>query len=70
MAVSTTYYICKLRYDNEGGVDDIDEIKKGFKKLAIPEYYIHADAAMAGMTLPFIDGSKFYNSKTASKACL
>lgn len=43
------------------GVDDIDKIKKVLKELAIPEYYIHADAAMAGMTLPFIDGSKFYN---------
>ena len=45
------------------GVDDINKIKKILKDLAIPEYYIHADAAMAGMTLPFVDGAKFYNFK-------
>ena len=45
------------------GVDDIDQIKEVLKQLAIPEYYIHVDAAMAGMTLPFIDGSPFYDFK-------
>ena len=42
---------------------DINKIKEVLKDLAIPEYYIHADAAMAGMTLPFIDGAKFFNFK-------
>ncbi len=42
------------------GFDDIAQIKKVLKDLAIPEYYIHADAALGGMTLPFIeDAPKF-----------
>jgi histidine decarboxylase len=45
------------------GVDKLDEIKKVLKSLAIPEYYIHVDAAMSGMTLPFIDDAPWYNFK-------
>jgi histidine decarboxylase len=39
------------------GFDSIIEIKQILNQLAIPEYYIHVDAALGGMTLPFIDGS-------------
>jgi histidine decarboxylase len=42
------------------GFDDIFKIKEILKQLAIPEYYVHVDAAMSGMTLPFIDGAPFY----------
>ena len=45
------------------GADNIKKIKKVLKDLAIPEYYIHLDAAMAGMTLPFISDSRWYNFK-------
>ena len=46
------------------GFDDIDQIKKVLNKLAIPEYYIHVDAALGGMTLPFIDGSPKFDFTT------
>lgn len=38
----------------KGAVDDVSKIKAIFKKLAINEYYIHADAAFFGMVLPFL----------------
>jgi histidine decarboxylase len=43
------------------GIDDITKIKQILKHLAIPEYYIHVDAAMSGMTLPFVDEAPFYS---------
>ena len=46
------------------GFDDIEEIKKVLKSLAIPEYYIHVDAALGGMTLPFIDNAPRYDFTT------
>jgi len=36
------------------GIDDIGKICALFKELALPRHYIHADAALSGMTLPFI----------------
>jgi histidine decarboxylase len=38
------------------GFDNITQIKDVLQQLAIPEYYIHVDAALGGMTLPFIEG--------------
>lgn len=38
-------------------VDRIDIIKKTCKDLAIHQHYIHCDAALAGMTLPFIENA-------------
>ncbi|MFN5416871.1 MAG: histidine decarboxylase [Flavobacteriia bacterium] len=35
-------------------VDDLSEIKKIIKKLAIKNFYIHCDAALKGMILPFV----------------
>jgi len=39
------------------GVDDVIRIQSIIEQLAIPESYIHADAALSGMTLPFIEGA-------------
>jgi histidine decarboxylase len=39
------------------GIDDVARIRKMLKDLAIPRSYIHCDAALDGMTLPFIDGA-------------
>ena len=36
-------------------IDSITNIKAILKELAIPRSYIHCDAALLGMTLPFID---------------
>ncbi len=39
------------------GHDDVVRIKKMFREMAIPAHYIHCDAALCGMTLPFIEGA-------------
>jgi len=38
-----------------GAVDNIEIIKKILKDNAITHYYIHCDAALGGMILPFVD---------------
>jgi len=38
-----------------GAIDNLDKIKNILKKRAIKRYYIHADAALSGMILPFMD---------------
>lgn len=38
-----------------GAIDDLDKIKNILKRRAIKRYYIHADAALSGMILPFVD---------------
>ena len=39
----------------KGAVDDLDKIREIFDDLAISSSYIHADAALSGMILPFVD---------------
>ena len=37
------------------GVDSVDRIRDILQTMAIPQSYIHCDAALGGMVLPFID---------------
>lgn len=39
----------------KGSVDNLARIREILDDLAIPESYIHADAALSGMILPFVD---------------
>ena len=39
----------------KGAVDNLDKIRGILEELAIPRSYIHADAALSGMILPFVD---------------
>ena len=39
----------------KGAVDDLDRIRNIIDELALTRYYIHADAALSGMILPFVD---------------
>ncbi len=39
----------------KGAIDDLDRIRGIFEELALPRSYIHADAALSGMILPFVD---------------
>jgi histidine decarboxylase len=39
----------------KGAVDDLAQIRGAIDDLAIPNAYIHADAALSGMILPFVD---------------
>ncbi len=38
-----------------GAVDNLDRIKQALKDNAITHYYIHCDAALGGMILPFVE---------------
>jgi len=42
-------------------VDDVMRIRDMLRELAIPESYIHCDAALSGMTLPFMEGAPVYD---------
>lgn len=37
-----------------GAIDDLSRLKAMLKKMAISRYYIHADAALSGMLLPWV----------------
>lgn len=37
------------------GIDDVEAIQGILREFAIPRSYIHSDAALSGMTLPFMD---------------
>ena len=39
----------------KGAVDDLVRIREIVEDLALTRYYIHADAALSGMILPFVD---------------
>ena len=42
-------------------VDDVMRIREILTELAIPEFYIHCDAALCGMTLPFLEGAPVHD---------
>ncbi len=44
----------------KGAVDDLHKIRGILEDLAIPHSYIHADAALSGMILPFVDDPQPY----------
>ena len=45
----------------KGAVDDLGKIRAILEDLAIPNAYIHADAALSGMILPFVDEPQPWN---------
>ena len=45
----------------KGAVDDINGINAIFQDLAIPRKYLHADCALSGMILPFINDAPAWN---------
>ena len=44
-----------------GAVDDIEGIRRICKNLVINDLYIHADCALSGMILPFVDEPQAFN---------
>lgn len=44
-----------------GAVDNLDKIRQIMVDLKIRHYYIHADAALGGMILPFVDQPQAFN---------
>ncbi len=45
----------------KGAVDSIQTIKGILRELAIPNCYIHADAALSGMVLPFLEDAPAFD---------
>jgi histidine decarboxylase len=45
----------------KGAIDDVAGIQAILKRLAIHQSYIHADAALSGMILPFVDKPQPWN---------
>ena len=45
----------------KGAVDDINGINAIFQDLAIPRKYLHADCALSGMILPFVNDAPAWN---------
>ncbi len=43
-----------------GAVDDLSRVRAIFEDLAITNHYIHADAALSGLILPFVDDPQPY----------
>ena len=48
----------------KGAVDDIEGIQTIFQDLACHRHYLHADAALGGMILPFIDNPPPWNFRS------
>lgn len=46
-----------------GAVDNIPEIKKILNELLMEKHYIHVDAALSGMIMPFVDEPQPWNFK-------
>lgn len=44
----------------KGAVDDVSVVRRILKDLAVSQYYIHGDAALSGMILPFVDDPQPY----------
>lgn len=45
----------------KGAVDDVSKIRDILKRNAIQNHYIHCDAALGGMILPFLDGAPLFD---------
>ena len=45
----------------KGAVDNVEVIRDILSELAIHHYYIHADAALSGMILPFVDSPQAFD---------
>lgn len=45
----------------KGAVDNLDEIRSIMEEFAIRDYYIHCDAALSGMILPFLNDPPPWN---------
>lgn len=45
----------------KGAIDDLDKVLEILKRHQIKDYYIHCDAALSGMILPFLDDAPQVN---------
>lgn len=53
-------FLANIGTTMKGAVDDVSKVRAILDDLAIARYYIHADAALSGMILPFVDDPQPY----------
>lgn len=52
---SPVIFMANIGTTMKGAVDDVGKVRDIMDDLAVSNYYIHADAALSGMILPFVD---------------
>ena len=52
---SPVIFMANIGTTMKGAVDDVGKVRDILDDLAVANYYIHADAALSGMILPFVD---------------
>ena len=52
---SPVIFMANIGTTMKGAVDDVGKVRDILDGLAVANYYIHADAALSGMILPFVD---------------
>ena len=57
---SPVIFIANIGTTMKGAVDDVGRVREILDDLAITNFYIHADAALSGMVLPFVDEPQPY----------
>ena len=57
---SPVIFIANIGTTMKGAVDDVSRVRDIIDDLAITNFYIHADAALSGMVLPFVDEPQPY----------
>ena len=57
---SPVIFIANIGTTMKGAVDDVSRVRKILDDLVITNFYIHADAALSGMVLPFVDEPQPY----------
>jgi len=50
----------------KGAIDDVGRIRRMLDDLRITEHYIHVDAALSGMILPFVDAPPAWNFRSGA----
>ncbi len=53
-------FIANIGTTMKGAVDDVGKVRAILDDLAVTDYYIHGDAALSGMILPFVDAPQPY----------
>ncbi|MFC2149214.1 histidine decarboxylase [Candidatus Auribacterota bacterium] len=62
----TPIFLCTIGTTMKAAIDNIGKIRGIMKELAISDFYIHCDAALSGMILPFIDNSTEFDFGTGA----
>ena len=57
---SPVIFLANVGTTMKGAVDDVSRVRAILSDLAVTNHYVHADAALSGMILPFVDDPQPY----------